>query len=165
MNSVFEVFQATAGRCPDAPFLCVPARPTRDYFPEGAEFSYRWMLEQALQTAQCYAQAGYGSGHRVALLLENRPVFFVHYLALNSLGASIVPINPDYRHDEIDLNQTAFGNFETIGATFKNRQTEGKLEVESQPVATPLGALTSIIGLQGAYQRLDTLGMAARELE
>ena len=101
MNSVFEVFQATAGRCPDAPFLCVPARPTRDYFPEGAEFSYRWMLEQALQTAQCYAQAGYGSGHRVALLLENRPAFFVHYLALNSLGASIVPINPDYRHDEI----------------------------------------------------------------
>ena len=66
----------------------------------------------------------------------------------------------DYRHDEIDLNQTAFGNFETIGATFKNRQTEGKLEVESQPVATPLGALTSIIGLQGAYQRLDTLGQA-----
>ncbi len=42
----------------------------------------------------------------------------------------------DYRHDEIDLNQTAFGNFQTIGATFKNRQTEGKLEVESQPVAT-----------------------------
>ena len=70
MNSVFEVFQATAGRCPDAPFLCVPARPTRDYFAEGAEFSYRWMLEQALQTAQCYAQAGYGSGHRVALLLD-----------------------------------------------------------------------------------------------
>ncbi len=66
----------------------------------------------------------------------------------------------DYRHDEIDLNQTAFGNFQTIGATFKNRQTEGKLEVESQPVATPLGALTSIIGLQGAYQRLDTLGQA-----
>ncbi|MGY3489385.1 iron complex outermembrane receptor protein [Bradyrhizobium sp. USDA 4011] len=66
----------------------------------------------------------------------------------------------DYRHDEIDLNQTTFGNFETIGATFKNRQTEGKLEVESQPVATPLGALTSIIGLQGAYQRLDTLGQA-----
>ena len=66
----------------------------------------------------------------------------------------------DYRHDEIDVNQTALGNFQTIGATFKNRQTEGKVEVESQPVATPLGALTSIVGVQGAYQRLDTLGQA-----
>ncbi|WP_225713198.1 TonB-dependent receptor domain-containing protein [Bradyrhizobium semiaridum] len=66
----------------------------------------------------------------------------------------------DYRHDEIDLNQTNFGNFQTIGATFKNRQTEGKIEVEGQPIATPLGALTSIVGVQGAHQRLDTLGQA-----
>ncbi len=48
MNSVFEVFQATAARRPDAPFLCVPARAQRDYCPEGAEFSYQWMLDQAL---------------------------------------------------------------------------------------------------------------------
>src|SRR3981189_3590165 len=47
------------------------------------------------------AAAGYGHGHRVALLLENRPEFFAHYLALNALGTSIVPINPDYRHDEM----------------------------------------------------------------
>ena len=40
-------------------------------------------------------------GHRVALLLENRPEFFLHYLALNALGTSVVPINPDYRHDEM----------------------------------------------------------------
>ncbi|MBR0957246.1 TonB-dependent receptor domain-containing protein [Bradyrhizobium japonicum] len=66
----------------------------------------------------------------------------------------------DYRHDEVALNQTAFGDFQTIGATFKNRQTEGKVEVESQPVATPLGALTGIVGVQGAYQRLDTIGQA-----
>src|SRR5216117_687716 len=32
---------------------------------------------------------------------ENRPEFFFHYLALNALGCSIVPINPDYRHDEM----------------------------------------------------------------
>lgn len=66
----------------------------------------------------------------------------------------------DYRHDEVDVNQTAFGTFQTIGATFKNRATEGKFEVESQPVVTPLGALTSIVGVQGAYQRLDTIGQA-----
>ena len=37
----------------------------------------------------------------VALLLENRPEMFVHYLALNALGRGIVPVNPDYRHDEL----------------------------------------------------------------
>src|SRR5439155_7141874 len=54
-----------------------------------------------LEWRDAYASAGYGHGHRVALLLENRPEFFFHYLALNALGVSIVPINPDYRHDEL----------------------------------------------------------------
>ena len=48
-----------------------------------------------------YRAAGYGHGHRVAMLLENRPEHFLHKLALNTLGASCVPINPDYRADEI----------------------------------------------------------------
>lgn len=63
----------------------------------------------------------------------------------------------DYRHDEIDLIDNSF---QSVGATFKNRQTEGKVEIETQPVATPFGALTSIFGTQGAYQRLDTSGQA-----
>lgn len=66
----------------------------------------------------------------------------------------------DYRHDEVDVNSTNLGDFQTIGATFKNRQTEGKLELETVPLSTPLGMLTSIVGTQGAYQRLDTLGQA-----
>jgi Acyl-CoA synthetases (AMP-forming)/AMP-acid ligases II len=37
------------------------------------------------------------------LLLENRPVFFLHWLALNALGVSIVPINPDVRPDELSF--------------------------------------------------------------
>ena len=66
----------------------------------------------------------------------------------------------DYRHDEIDLNEAPTGDFQTIGATFKNHQTEGKLEFEMQPVATPLGALKSIFGTQAVYQQLDTSGQA-----
>ena len=46
-------------------------------------------------------ERGFGHGHRVAVLLENRPEFFFHYLALNALGCAIVPINPDYRNDEL----------------------------------------------------------------
>ena len=51
--------------------------------------------------AQRYAAAGYGLGHRVAILFAQRPEFFFHYYALNALGCSVVPINPDYRPDEI----------------------------------------------------------------
>ncbi|MCA6116238.1 TonB-dependent receptor [Bradyrhizobium sp. WSM 1738] len=63
----------------------------------------------------------------------------------------------EYRHDETVLANTGF---QEIAATFKNRQTEGKLEVEFAPFTTPLGPLTSIVGAQGAYQQLDTAGQA-----
>jgi crotonobetaine/carnitine-CoA ligase len=35
------------------------------------------------------------------MLFDQRPEFFYHYYALNALGASVVPVNPDYRIDEI----------------------------------------------------------------
>ena len=75
--------------------------PERAYCPEGAEYTYQYIYDSATQLAQSYSQSNYGHGHRVGLLLENRPEFFFHYLALNSIGTSIVPINPDYRHDEL----------------------------------------------------------------
>ncbi len=34
-------------------------------------------------------------------MLDNRPEHFRHYLALNRLGATIVPVNPDYLHHEL----------------------------------------------------------------
>jgi len=135
MNSVFEVFQATAARRPDAPFLCVPARAQRDYCPEGAEFSYQWMLDQALAAAHAYTEAGYGHGHRIALLLENRPEFFVQYLALNSLGVAIVPVNPDYRHDEIVYQLDHADVVLAVGIS--NRVTDLERASENCPLRPP----------------------------
>jgi acyl-CoA synthetase (AMP-forming)/AMP-acid ligase II len=51
--------------------------------------------------AQRLTRAGYGAGHRVMVLLENRPAFFLWFLALNRIGASIVPVNPDLRAAEL----------------------------------------------------------------
>ena len=51
--------------------------------------------------ARTYASRGWGSGHRVALAVGNHPRHFFHFLALNRLGASIVPLNPDYRQTEL----------------------------------------------------------------
>jgi crotonobetaine/carnitine-CoA ligase len=100
-ETVFDAFMATAANVPGNVFLCAPAAPGRAYHPDGFECTYRQTRDAVTALREAYAGAGYGHGHRVALLLENRPEFFFHYLALNALGVSIVPINPDYRHDEM----------------------------------------------------------------
>ncbi len=88
---------AHAGRA----FLAVPANPGRDYLPEGIEITYATAGEAVTRLAAAYAAAGFGAGHRVATLLENRPEAVLHRLALNGLGACVVPVNPDYRPAEI----------------------------------------------------------------
>ena len=101
VQSVYEAFAAAASQRPDATFLCVPSRSGRSWWPEGGDITYGEMVSRVEVLRVRYAAAGYGPGNRVALLLENRPVFFEHYLALNALGAGIVPVNPDHRHDEM----------------------------------------------------------------
>ncbi len=100
-TTVWDAFVATAREAPSSAFFCSPPAPGRAYHPDGVEFTYGQTLERAATLRERYAAAGYGHGHRVAVLLENRPEFFFHYLALNALGCGIVPINPDYRHDEM----------------------------------------------------------------
>jgi crotonobetaine/carnitine-CoA ligase len=101
VNTVFEAFMATATAAPDHSFLCAPRAAERAWHPDGVELTYGQVRAKVLRLRDAYAAAGYGHGHRVALLFENRPEFFHHYLAVNALGAGVVPINPDYRHDEL----------------------------------------------------------------
>ena len=101
MKTVYDVFAGTAAAAPDHAFLCAPPAPHRPYHPAGVEYTYAQATAEVERLRAGYAAAGYGHGHRVALLLENRPEFFFHYLALNALGCSIVPINPEHRHDEV----------------------------------------------------------------
>src|SRR5256885_8410481 len=101
MKTVYEAFAATANAAPEHAFLCAPPAPNRAYHPDGVEYTYAQVRAEVERLRGDYGGAGYGHGHRVALLLENRPEFFFHYLALNALGCGIVPINPDYRHDEM----------------------------------------------------------------
>ncbi|WP_341914982.1 AMP-binding protein [Ferrovibrio terrae] len=99
--SVYAAFKHSATAHPQNSFLCVPVRPDRAYAPEGLELSYGAAAAIVDDLRARYAAAGYGIGHRVGLLLEMRPEFFFHALALNALGCAVVPINPDYRHDEM----------------------------------------------------------------
>jgi acyl-CoA synthetase (AMP-forming)/AMP-acid ligase II len=100
-ETVYQAFEATAAKHGGHAFLIVPAREGRDWSPEGLTWTYGDVAARVAKLSARYSAAGYGHGHRVALLMEQRPEFIVHFLALNRLGVGIVPINPDYRHDEM----------------------------------------------------------------
>ena len=93
-----------AARTPDADFLfteAVTARGLRHRRRRDRRGARPRAEVERLRAA--YAAAGYGHGHRVGLLLENRPAFLFHWFALNALGVSVVPINAEMRSAELEL--------------------------------------------------------------
>ena len=101
-TTVHEAFCATAARVPDAPFVQVLPETAAIYGIEPGELTYRAALARIGRLTDRYRRAGYGHGHRAGLLLENRPAFLLHWLALNALGVSVVPVNADMRAAELD---------------------------------------------------------------
>jgi acyl-CoA synthetase (AMP-forming)/AMP-acid ligase II len=93
VTTVFSAFERTASTHGAKPFLEMPAWKLG--------LTYAEAHERVSAIAARYRARGYGPGHRVALKLETRPEFLLHFLALNSLGAAILPLNPDYRAAEL----------------------------------------------------------------
>lgn len=95
MQTLDDAFALARVRTPDKPFLAESALSGNDI----------WTFEEAGREidrlAECYNAQGWGAGHRVALAVGNHPRHFFHFIALNRLGASIVPLNPDHRGAEI----------------------------------------------------------------
>lgn len=100
-ETIGEVLAAAVAMHASRPFLAIPANSSRDYLPDGLELTYAAADEHIQKLINVYAGAGYGLGHRAALLLDNHPEFVLHKLALTTLGVTCVPINPDYRSQEI----------------------------------------------------------------
>ncbi|HEY7610443.1 MAG TPA: AMP-binding protein [Alphaproteobacteria bacterium] len=100
--TVSGLLRETARELPDSDLFAVPRWLQEKWRLPRANLTYRQVTAAVEAQSEHYRRAGYGAGHRVALLLENRPAHFVHWLALNSLGAGIVPLNPDYGADELN---------------------------------------------------------------
>jgi acyl-CoA synthetase (AMP-forming)/AMP-acid ligase II len=94
VSTVFSAFEQTAGAHSSRSFLLA--------YPQRTELTYGAALERVAAIAARYRSRGYAKGHRVGLKLQNGPEFLLHFLALNSLGASVLPLNPDYRQAELD---------------------------------------------------------------
>lgn len=101
MSTPYQLFQAAAEDRPEQVFLLFPEAAKLDYAVGGLAISYGEMARQVAAQRERYRAAGFGAGHVVALSLDNRPEFFVHFFALNSLGVAMLPLNPDLRADEL----------------------------------------------------------------
>lgn len=101
LRTACQAFVETAARVPASDFLCIPRYPGRDYHPDGITFSYAAMAALVDAAKQRFERSGFGHGHRVAVMLGNRPEHFMLFLAANALGICIVPVSPDYTPAEI----------------------------------------------------------------
>ncbi|WP_146344903.1 AMP-binding protein [Phaeobacter marinintestinus] len=100
--TVYAAFEATAQTWPDRPMLCTLEETADIYGIPSMELTYGEALTRVNALSDRYQAAGYGPRMRIALLMENRPDFFLIWLAFNRLGASVVPINPDLRASELE---------------------------------------------------------------
>lgn len=99
-DTVYQKLVAVTQRFHDHELFAMPAWLQARWGLAQRHWTYGETLRVVDALAARYREAGYGAGQRVALLLENRPDHFFHWLALNALGASVVPLNPDYRAEE-----------------------------------------------------------------
>lgn len=88
-----EAFDRAVVGNPEGDFLHIPASATAGWHDGSVTLTYRAAAAAAAEVELAYRRAGYRSGHRIGLALDNRSDFFVHLLAINGLGASVVPLN------------------------------------------------------------------------
>lgn len=98
-TSVYAAFERVRKRFGSRPFIHIPKG-----CPGGPlSLTYEQVGLQVEHIADRYRRAGYGHGHHIALFLESRPEFYLHWLALNAIGAILVPIGADLVDDEVRL--------------------------------------------------------------
>lgn len=137
--TVHQAFAHTTQQWPDNPFLHIVPETAQVYGIESGDLTYRDALAAIDTLKAAYEKSGYGHGHRVGLLLENRPAFFLHWFALNALGVSVVPINADLRAAEL---QYLVGHSEIVLAIALPSHHEA-LKAAAQAAQSPLHVIAN----------------------
>ena len=101
-GTIAAAFARAIAHHADSPFLHILSETASVYGIDAGTITYTAAGAGIADLRRAYRSAGYGPGHRVGLMLDNRPGCFFHWLALNALGVSVVPLNPELRPAELD---------------------------------------------------------------
>jgi long-chain acyl-CoA synthetase len=119
-----EMFEITCSRFGDRKAFTA-------YEPADLTFTYRQALEQVMRTAVYLQSRGVGRGDRVALAGKNSPEWAVAYLAILFAGAVVVPLDYQWRVEELAglidfsgaemlfVDEEKYDGFDTSASTLK----------------------------------------------
>src|SRR6478735_2185043 len=79
MTTPYQAFSSAVSSSPSTIFLRLPKAAHLPYAPDGATITYGEAGKRIEELRLRYALVGYGHGATVALLVENRPAFFLHW--------------------------------------------------------------------------------------
>jgi acyl-CoA synthetase (AMP-forming)/AMP-acid ligase II len=152
-KSLYERFCQSAKTFEKKPFLAVPGR-LAEAWGEQRELLFGEVLDRVGVLKAQYADQGVSEEDRVALAFESRPEFVFHYLALNALGACVVPLNTDLTVAELSYQLGHSGCGAVVGLSALQPLLANSIEASGRSI--PL----STSGPEG-LRRLQRLGNAA----
>ena len=98
-SSPYEVVKLTSELFPNVDAIHIPSESCASYSGRQITFTYIHLIERIDLASAVWA--GSGVVGPVALILENRVDFFIHWLGLNKLGICVVPISIELQDEEI----------------------------------------------------------------
>ena len=160
-GTIWEMFLRSASRFESRPFLHAPEETARAYDIADTDYTFGEALAAAEALAKRYARIGCAPGLRIGLALDNRPSFFLHFLAVNSLGASIMPINSAMQpeelayqiaHSECALIVSAPQHMEKLRAIADDLERQVGIVEASSLASAPMLAGTQGVGGAGGLE-------------
>ena len=149
--TIFKSFEDICRKTPSAPFLISPSRNQKGM----TTFSYQETFEKANKISTIFLDNGYGNNLRVATLLGSTPAHYIVKLALNKIGVSVVPINPDYSPDETAYLLADSGSVLAICAEHYMKQL--KTAIAYKDLSVPIVTYDEIENIQ-TLKPLSDLG-------
>lgn len=133
-GSLYERFRQSAHVFEKNPLLAVPGRLAETWEVQ-REFRFGEVLARVDALKGVYADQGVSEGGRVALAFESRPEFVFHYLALNALGACVVPLNTDLTVAELSYQLGHSGCDAIVGLPLLRPLLASSIEASGRAIA------------------------------